>query len=201
METGKLIVFEGIGGSGKSTQAEMLYRALSQDYPDILLTREHTRDRPFGATIEEIIKGRTRRVDLLALQYGFIADRLDHWRQDVAPVIIRGGVAISDRWYGSTIAYAPPEWREYLLRANQEVVKSPEITFVVDLDPELAITRVTNRGGADFFDKQEVLRRCREGYEWFLYNSGDECVWIDGNRPKEVVHGQIVEEIKVRGIL
>jgi dTMP kinase len=196
-----LFAFEGIGGSGKSTQAEMLARAFRQNHSDVLLTCEHTRDRPFGMRIEEVIKGKVGKVDLLALQLGYTADRRDHWAGDVEPVVSRGGIVVTDRWYGSTVAYISPDYRELLLQTNQAVVGRPELTFIVDLDPVTAVARVYGRGGEDMFDKIETLNRCREGYRWFMEKSGDECVWINGQMSIEEIHGQIMEEIKRRGIL
>jgi dTMP kinase len=200
-EGGKYLVFCGIGGCGKDEQCGRTEKYLLGLGRDVLVTREHTRDTPPGALIEEIIKKRQQQIDPLALQLLYTSDRRNHDMTIIRPNIELGKVVLGNRSYPTTVAYCPPEWRRVILELNQAVVTRPDLVMVIDVDPVIAAKRVEGRGDADIFDTAKRLEKCRTGYEWYRDNSGDPCAWIDGSGTKEEVFKRVLNEIKVRGLL
>ena len=197
-EAGQFFVVEGIGGSGKDTQVVLMERYFRDLGVRLLVTREHTRDTPPGALIERIIKKNEEQIDPLALQLLYVADRRNHYTGVIKPALGEGLTVVSNRYYPTTVAYCPPEWRRTIMELNQTVVARPDCVFIIDTDPGVAARRVEGRGDADIFDREESLRRCRRGYEWYVENSGDQVAWIDGNGTKEQVFELIKQEIQRR---
>lgn len=198
---GTFLVMEGIGGSGKDTQAELLKNYLVGRGVEVVETREHTRDTPPGALIERIIKGEDEQIDPLALQILYISDRRNHCEQVIKPNLMAGKTVLCNRYYPTTVAYSPDAYRQPILRFNQEVAIRPDLVFIIDTDPKVAVERVMRRGDPDIFDKANRLFKCRRGYEWYRDNGGDQVAWIDGNGTKEEVAELIVREIVRRKII
>lgn len=200
-ERGQFIVLEGIGGCGKGTQTELLRQRLIGLKHSVLVTCEHTRDTPTGKLIERIIKKEEESVDPTALQLLFIADRADHTQRVIRPSLRNYDYVICDRYEASTVAYAPPGDRKYLLDTNLRVTVRPKLTVIIDVDPTIALERIGKRNDADIFDRLPKMRECQEGYRWYGRYSGNECVWVDGSGNQEEVHKRIVVEMVRRKII
>jgi len=192
---GKFIVIEGIGASGKDTQVELLEKYLRNSGIEVLVTREHTRNTPVGILIEKIIKKQEEQIDAQALQLLFISDRRNHFTKVIKPALNEGKLVIGNRYYPVNVAYSTEVWREKFLIINQMVVDSPDLVIIIDTPPRVAIDRMNKRGDPDIFDQLETMEKCREGYLWYVKNSGDKCVLIDGEGTKEEVFSRILEEI------
>jgi dTMP kinase len=199
-ERGKLIVIEGVGGCGKDTQVDLTAKYLEFLGVNLLVTREHTRDTPPGALIERIIKNKEKQIDHLALQLLYVSDRRNHWKEVIEPNLAGGKMVLANRYYPSTVAYSPEEWRKVILDLNQTVVGRPDLVMVIDTEPEISARRAVNRGDPDIFDEPESLKRCRAGYRWYAENSGDPVKWIDGNGQIEEVSARLIREIRTRGM-
>ncbi|HOZ81161.1 MAG TPA: dTMP kinase [Candidatus Woesebacteria bacterium] len=200
-EIGRFVVFDGIGGCGKGTQIKMLEQRLVQLGKKVFVTCEHTRNTPIGRLIEGIIKKQEDGVDPVALQLMFVADRANHTKRVIKPALDSYNFVLADRYEASTFAYAPQERREYFLNVNRGVTTRPDLTLIIDLDPEEAVRRVEARNDADIFDKVETLKNCRESYRWYFENSGWPCAWINGSGTKEKVAELIFNEIQTRGMV
>ena len=198
LDIARILDLEGIGGCGKDTQERKIEKYLRGLGIEFLMTREHTRDTPPGALIERIIHKKEPQIDSLALQLMYVSDRRNHYVRKIKPSLDVGMTVVANRYYPSTVAYSPPEWRQTMLDLNQTVVARPDLVIIIDTDPEVAARRVETRGDGDIFDKVESLKRCREGYEWYAANSGDPVVWVDGNGTIEQVFELIKEEIQIR---
>lgn len=191
---GLYIVFEGIGASGKDTQAKMAYEYLLKMGVDVIPTREHTRDTPPGELIEEIIKGKKSRIEPLALQLLYTCDRRNHDMAIIRPALSEGKIVLGNRSYATTVAYCPKDWREFILKTNKKIATRPDMVFVIDTSPEVSSERMGKRGDPDIFDRIVTMRRCRGGYLWYVKNSGDKCVMIDGDETAD----EVFERIKKR---
>lgn len=191
--TGKFVVIDGIGACGKDTQVELLEQYLKDKGEDFLVTREHTRDTSLGILIEKIIKKEEDQIDPEALQLLFVSDRRNHFKKVIEPALEQGKLIISNRYYPVNVAFSTDEWREKFLKINQMVVSRPDLVIIIDIPAEVAIERMSKRGEADIFDKLEIMERNREGYRWYMENSGDDCVWVDGNKTREQIHQDIVK--------
>lgn len=201
MNRGKFIVIDGIGASGKDTQVGLLENYLKENGKDVFVTREHTRDTPPGILIEKIIKKQEEQIEPQALQLLYICDRRNHFKKVIEPALEKGKLVIGNRYYPVNVAYSGEEWREKFLKINQMVVGKPDLVLIIDLPPEIAIERMDKRGDGDIFDKLETMKKCREGFVWYLKNSGDDGVLVDGTGTKEEVFERVIDEIKKRRFL
>lgn len=201
MSKGKFVVIDGIGACGKDTQVEMLEKYLKDKGADVLATREHTRDTPTGILIEKIIKKQEDQIDPQALQLLFISDRRNHFVKVIKPALDEGKLVIGNRFYPVNVAFSASEWREKFLEINKMVVDRPDLVIIVDVPATVAIERMNKRGDPDIFDKVEIMERNREGYRWYMENSGDKVLVVDGNRTREEIHQEIVKILEDKGII
>ena len=151
--TGFLIAFEGIDGSGKSTQVEPVAAQLRELGYDVVTTREPT-DGQYGKQIRESKGLSTKREREL-----FELDRREHVREVLAPALAAGKVVITDRYYYSTAAYqgARGEDWEQIITDNEMFAPRPYLLFVFDLPVSVALSRVASRGKPDRFEDGEYL--------------------------------------------
>ncbi len=162
MTQGLFIVFEGIDGTGKSTQARRLGEWFASRGREVLLSYEPTNG-PWGTKLREsAATGRLSPED--ELRY-FLNDRRQHVEEKIKPALAAGKVVILDRYYFSTMAYQgargfdPAEIR----RMNEEFAPIPDLLLILDLDVDTAHDRIGHRGDStNEFEKHESLVRCRE---------------------------------------
>ncbi|HEX5974281.1 MAG TPA: dTMP kinase [Rubrobacteraceae bacterium] len=164
---GLFITFEGGEGSGKSTQAQLLAEKLRHDGDEVLLTEE-PRGTEFGLSVWEIL---ARGVDPLSELFLFAASRAHHVRTLVEPALERGEVVVCDRFSDSTIAY-----QEFGRGLDRELVRrtcryaeggvEPALTFILDLDPAIGLTRKGETLEMDAIGTEALAfhKRVREGY-------------------------------------
>lgn len=198
---GLFITFEGIDGSGKSTQA----RLLADRLPDALLTRE-----PGGsAGAEEIrallLTGDPERWSAETEILLFTAARRDHLEKTIAPALASGRSVICDRFADSTRIYQGATRGD--LRATVDTLHSlmigrePDLTFIIDMDPAAALARgLARKSGEDRFEDmglgfQETLRH---GFLALAKAQPDRCTVIDGNRDASAVAAEIAAHVAGR---
>lgn len=191
---GAFIVFEGIDGSGKSTQVKILSDRLRERGISFYGTMEPT-DSPIGSLIHQIMTGRMK-ADHRVIAALFAADRLDHLLNEVNGVshkIDEGISVIMDRYCFSSYAYqsveVPMEW---LIQANalsSEILR-PDISIFIDTDPDTALERIAkSRFQRELFEEKARLIQVRQRYmEAFDRLKDFEKVTVtDGNRPADEV--------------
>lgn len=177
-EKGKFIVFEGIDGSGKSTQICMLSSYLAEKGISCYETREPT-DSPFGAMVHSCMTGRVQ-TDERAIAALFAADRLDHIYNEINGIrkkLDEGFSVLCDRYYLSSFAYngglVPTEWVISLNAQAREALR-PDLTVFLDVSPEVGMSRVEQRGDRERYEKLEFQRRLRENYFELIRRFKDE---------------------------
>lgn len=197
------IVFEGIDGSGKSTQAKLLKERLVKEGYKIYSTFEPT-DSPIGSLIRNIF---SRRIisDNRAIAALFVADRIDHLLNPVNGILKKleeGYTVVCDRYYFSSYAYHADDLSlDWLVEANsisQNLLK-PDINIYIDIAPEVSMDRLNrDRSSLEIFENLENLRKVRRKYhEAFHYLKEVEKVSIiDGSRSIEEVSSDIFEKVK-----
>lgn len=202
-QRGNFIAFEGIDGSGKSTQVQLLNARLKQEGINCYTTMEPTRS-PIGSLIRQVLTGRIR-MDNRAIAGLFVADRLDHLLNEVDGILdqINGGTTvITDRYYFSSYAYhsvdMPMEW---VIRANEQasLLLRPTVTIFIDVAPGVAVERIAqNRFHQELFEEESRLVRVRENYmrAFELLGKEEKIVVIDGSQSIEQISGQIWEEVR-----
>ncbi len=135
--TGTFITFEGIDGSGKSTQMRLLTNALRTQRCDVLMTREPG-GTPVGLKLRAALLDAQEEVDPLTELLVFAADRAQHVRRVLRPALDAGQVVISDRFADATVAYQgagrgfSPELISRIVELATEGLK-PDLTLLFDL--------------------------------------------------------------------
>ena len=166
---GLFFALEGIDGSGKSTQLQLLKEHLEQAGRPCLATREPTGG-PMGRLLRQVLTGQIR-CDSRVVAPLFVADRLDHLLNEetgICGALEKGISVLTDRYYFSSYAYQsvdlPLEW---VIEANRPCadILRPTATIFIDLSPELALERIArNRESTELFETKERLTRTREQY-------------------------------------
>lgn len=159
------IAFEGLDGSGSSTQSRLLAEKLEKNGKPSLLTKEPTSDSPIGKLIREILQHKWS-TSPEGLQLLFSADRAEHIKNEIEPALEGGQVVITDRYLYSTLAYGGMSVDMEWLKALNKNFRLPDITFLFKLSPEECIKRIAGRG-SDFelFEKSDKLAKIWENYE------------------------------------
>ena len=185
------IAFEGLDGSGSSTQSRLLVEKLEASGYAALLTKEPTGNTPIGKLIREVLQHKWD-CSPEGLQLLFSTDRAEHLKNTIKPAIKNGQFVITDRYLFSTIAYGSlavddVSWLEGL----NEKFRIPDITFLFKLDPKTCIERIKGRG-SDFelFEKHEKLTIIWQNYEK-IAEKYDNIHIIDATKSIE----EIAEEI------
>lgn len=192
------ITFEGIDGSGKSTQARALAEHLRAKGQDVVLTRE-----PGGSPGAEeirrlVLEGHPDRWSAETEILLFTAARRDHLERVIEPALADGKIVICDRFVDSTRMYqglSRGDLRGVVDRLHELMIgREPDLTFIIDLDPDLGLARARGRSGTEerFEDFGASLqRRIREGFLALAAEFPDRCRVIDGNRPADVVAAEV----------
>ncbi len=200
---GKFIVFEGIDGSGKSTQASLLTERLCREGIYCYPTYEPTYS-PVGSLIRQILVGRIK-TDNKAIAALFVADRLDHLLNDVdgiAAKINEGTTVICDRYYFSSYAYHSVDMdMDWVIKANEpsSQILRPTVNIFIDVDPDVALKRIAkNRQHRELFEKRSRLIQVREKYmEAFdRLKEEEEIIILDGDREPEEIAREVWEKVR-----
>ena len=192
------ITFEGIDGSGKSTQARMLADTLRAMGRDVVLTRE-----PGGSPGAEeirrlVLEGDPDRWSAETEILLFTAARRDHLERLIAPALAAGKIVISDRYADSTRIYQGLSRGDLRAVVDQlhalMIRREPDLTLVIDMDPETGLARARGRNGTEerFEDFGVALQqRLRAGFLDLAREFSGRCRVIDGDRAPEVVAAEI----------
>ncbi len=213
--TGTFITFEGIDGSGKSTQLKLISNFLRENGCDPLLTRE-----PGGTTIGLRLRAALldahEQVDPLTELLVFAADRAQHVRRVLRPALAKGGVVISDRYADATVAYQgagrgfePSLVSEIVKLATEGLV--PDLTLLFDVSVIESTNRTTRRSNArnkrDRLDIEhsDFHERVREAYLQIAAAEPNRVKVIDTGGTVETTHERVkailVPFLKSRGHL
>jgi len=191
---GKLIVIEGIDGTGKSTQASLLAEYLRKcGHDDVVQSFEPTNG-PWGSKLRA--SATTGRLDIEEELELFLKDRKQHVEELINPTLQRGGIVILDRYYFSTMAYQGARGMnpEEIRTSNEVFAPQPDALLILDLPVDTALMRVGVRDGeANEFEKRESLEFCRN----LFLSLKDEpfAHLIDASHDIATLHQAIVEKL------
>lgn len=194
MSRGKWIVFEGLDGSGTSTQAELLVQHLTNSFrdqhPKVVLTAEPTRS-TIGKLCREYLREQ-HFFDEEVLALLFSADRLNHLRQPngVGDCLGKGNWVVQDRYLYSTLAYQNGHQWPWLLEFSHRLPK-PDYLFFLDTEPSECLKRIAQRGlASDHYENEQDLIKVRKNYlDLFeLPNLANNLHPLDGNKPVAEIH-------------
>jgi len=193
---GHLWVFEGIDGSGKSTQARLLYGALRRRKLPAVLSYEPT-DSPYGRKLRQLaLNGREAisRKEELAL---FVEDRKIHVRELIAPALAAGQMVILDRYYFSTMAYqgALGLDPDAIRRQNERFSPLPDRLFMIEVPVQQCLERIrTQRSETpNLFEKETYLEKVAA---IFAALDDDFIVRIDGRQDAAAIHAIVMANLQ-----
>ena len=201
----RFITFEGGEGVGKSTQVKRLVNSLSRRAIPAVRTREPGGTPKAEAVRAFILQGRSEQWGPGAEAVLFAAARLDHVNQLIAPNLSSGRWVVSDRFSDSTRAYqgltGGVDVR--LIDALETVAldgHKPDLTIVLDMDPEIAFRRVLEReteaslvATGDRFEKEDLdwHRRLREAFLAIARNNVERCAVIPANQSEDALEIEV----------
>ena len=200
---GRFITFEGIDGSGKSTQARLLAEALRGRGRDVVLTRE-----PGGSPGAEeirrlVLEGDPDRWSAETEILLFTAARRDHLERTINPALAAGQVVVCDRFADSTRMYQGLSRGDLRALVDQlhhlMIGREPDLTILIDMDPELGLSRAKGRKGHEerFEDFGiDLQRRMRAGFLALAQEFPDRFRVIDGARPLESVAADVLATVE-----
>ena len=200
--SGLLIVFEGVDGSGKSTQIRRLSGRLDKRSLPHLFTKEPG-GTPLGIRLREILLDPALAASPLAQLFLFLSDRTQHREEVLRPALDRGLIVLSDRLSEATMAYqafGAGLSRELVATLNKVALDGlrPDLTVLLDLPVEALEARLSARAegrtrfeglGRDYFD------RVRRGYLEIARVHGDRTLLLDATLPPDLLEERIAEEL------
>ena len=197
VKRGKLIVFEGIDGSGKTTQLGLLADAASAKGLEVVRTAEPT-DGPFGRRIRSQARSGGR-IDAEEELRCFVEDRRQHVAEVIEPRLAAGRLVLSDRYYLSSVAYQGARGLDgaRILAESEREFPAPDLAVVVVVAPERGLERVRARGSAaePVFEELEFLRRVSAQFDAL------DCsyvVRVDGEDAPARVHERVLAAVSLR---
>ena len=195
---GRIVVLEGIDGSGTTTQASRLAASLRELGHSVVSTREPS-DGPIGVLVRQALTRRLVGLSDRALALLFAADRLDHLASVVEPALAAGKVVVSDRYVLSSLAYQgmrlPLGWVEALNAA----ARPADLTLFLEVDPRTAARRRHGRGGTEeLFDADEVQRAVARAYGRVArkHARAQRVVRVDGRGGADEVAREILRRVR-----
>lgn len=209
--TGRFIVIEGTDGSGTTTQTELLVQALGGLGIAAHPTREPTPG-PVGRLLREALEKRLVRdakrqatLDWTTFALLFAADRTDHVRDEITPLLEQGTWVVSDRYdlssliYQSLTAPDPDAALEWVRQVNAQALR-PDLVVVLDVDADTAAARRRARGGPEeLFERRELQAKLAAAYlEAERYAPADALEHLDGVNAVPDVAARLFDIVRSR---
>ena len=195
---GWFLTLEGVEGTGKSTNLSFITDYLRDAGVDLIVTRE-----PGGTELGEEIRelllshredGMHPDTELLLM----FAARAEHLRRKIQPALAAGQWVLSDRFTDATYAYqgggrALDLDRIAILEEWTQGVLRPDVTFLLDLDPEVGLARAANRAALDRFEQEDLafFKRVRSAYQKRVEAQPERFRVVDASQTLEEVQADI----------
>jgi dTMP kinase len=195
MRNGLLIAFEGIDGTGKSTQLQLSALFLLDMGCRVITTREPT-DSSYGRRIRELYvdRGQCTLEEELDL---FIQDRRQHVRELIEPQLAAGSIVLTDRYYFSTAAYQGAAGMDVAdIFARNSFAPVPDLVILLTMDPEVSIARIQEGRGEQLNDFEQLDQLKKVAVHFASFN--DPCIYrIDAGEDLEQVQKQVQTALSI----
>ena len=187
---GVFIVVEGLDGSGKTTQANLLARKLSENHK-VLCTAEPSQGK-IGAFIREGCLYEEKRLPIEAEALLFAADRIEHMQKEIEPALADDKIVICDRYIYSSLAYQGSTGLslDWIKTINARALQ-PDFSIFIDVSPNRVLERLQRKKSV--METLETQQKVREIYMKFVEKG--ELILIDGYRPKMVVADDLYSKV------
>lgn len=202
---GRFITLEGGEGAGKSTQIQVIKDYLLSRGNDVVVTREPG-GTPEGQEIRNLlVSGDKDKWSPLSETLLILADRAAHLERVIRPALAEGKYVVCDRFFDSTKAYqgvAGGLGLDVIHNLQQPVLGTtlPDVTFLLDIDPEKGLRRAQERGGELRFESKTLAyhRTLRNAFLDFAAQEPDRIFVIDADRDVEAVSDDILAVLDER---
>jgi dTMP kinase len=192
------VTFEGLDGSGKSTQAELLAAHLEAEGRDVVVTREPG-GTELGEKVRELVLGRTK-ISPWAEAGLFAAARAELVSEVIGPALEGGADVVCDRYLDSSLAYqgiARGLGVDRVLALNIDAIRGilPDVTFLLLVDPDEAAKR--SGSASDRIEREglEFLRAVDKAYRELGSIFGGRIVTIDGSKPTDEIAKEVRDSL------
>jgi len=187
---GKFIAFEGLDGSGSSTQVDILAKRLNQAGIKTLVTKEPTNN-IIGGLIRGLLTHQWQSSPE-GFQLLFAADRAHHLKWEILPALEKGVWVITDRYLFSTIAFGSINLNKKWLEQINSNFPIPDLTFLLKVKPEVCLERIgKSRNGFEFFEQREKLEKTWRTYASLSREKKNRIELVNGEKPIEAISEKI----------
>jgi dTMP kinase len=201
---GKLIAFEGIDASGKTTHSQKLVDRLNEEGLKAIYTKEPT-EGPIGQMIRKVLS-REIKVTPISLQYLFCADRANH-QVEIEELLSKGHIVVTDRYFWSAVAYGISDLGgspDFYLTAfsvlsfyNRFI--RPDFTFYLDINVAEAAQRISkSHKHKEIYDDKNKLSKIDESYKKLIGKFPQEFTVINANGSIDEVGEELLRQVKER---
>lgn len=197
MKNSLFIVVDGIDGSGKSEIVKMLYNYLSKNKKYRLLATREPTDGIYGKKIRQMLmeekepKSSGKKMTEL-----FVKDRQWHLKNEIEPFLKKSaGIVLCDRYYYSTIAFQVAQGigvKELI--AKNKSFRKPDIAFILDVEPSIALGRIEHRA-KEKFEQIDFMKKVRQNFLKLPKLLNDNMKIIDSSKPLNVVFESVKKEV------
>jgi dTMP kinase len=189
---GIFIVIEGLDGSGKTTQANLLANRLSHNH-SVVLTAEPSRGK-IGTFIRDGCLYEDKRLPVEAEALLFAADRVEHMQKELNPALNEGKLVICDRYIYSSLAYQGSAGLslDWIKTINSRALQ-PDFSIFIDVTPERVLERLKRRKSV--METLGTQQKVREIYLKYVKNG--ELILVNGDKPRNVVSDELFRVVLV----
>lgn len=199
------IAIEGIDGTGKSTQAKRVASYLESTGKSVLLTKEPGGWEGGTELRKLVLSGELTHPWSEA--YLFMLDRAEHVSRVINPALADNKIVVCERYHASTLAYQvwgrglPIEPFDMLFKLSEFPI--PDLTILLDIDPEISLKRVSNRGQLDTFENEglEFMKKIRDGYLAQCERDSKRWIKLNAAVSPDKVFNNIIFELQKRRIV
>ncbi|HMI99720.1 MAG TPA: dTMP kinase [Gaiellaceae bacterium] len=192
------VTFEGLDGSGKSTQADLLRHHLEAEGRDVVATREPG-GTELGEKVRDLVLGGTQ-ISPWAEAALFAAARAELVSEVIGPALERGADVVCDRYLDSSLAYqgiARGLGVDRVIALNIDAIRGilPDMTFLLLIDPEEAARRAGSASDRIEREGEEFLRAVDMAYRELGLIFGTRIVTLDGSKPREEIAKEVRDKL------
>ncbi len=200
------ITFEGIDGSGKTTQLEQLAQILKQQGKNVLVTRDPG-GTELGRELRCILLHHPGHIVPISELLLYVADRAQHVEEVIRPALAQGKIVLCDRFTDSTVAYqgggrglSIPEIQHLNALATDGL--KPDFTFLFDAPVELLLRRTKNRGESDRLEQEDIefYERVRNQYLAIAAAEPNRIKILDASTSITVLQQQLLTSLDLKAL-